>query len=65
MSALRARIRRAAYSPSAPLRIAHKITDLLFLAGAALVVWLCFGGPLFTLYCDIIVMVGRHVGTVA
>lgn len=65
MTALRARIRTAAYSPAAPRRVAEKITDLLFLAGAVVAVWLCFGGPLFTLFCNCIVLVGRHVGTVA
>lgn len=61
---MRARLRRFAYSPYAPRVIAEKITELLFLAGATVAVWLCFGGPVFTLYAELIVAVGRAAGTV-
>jgi hypothetical protein len=61
---MRAYARRFAYSPRAPRIVAEKITELLFLAGAAVTVWLCFGGPLFMLWCDVMVVVGRAAGTV-
>lgn len=65
MSALRARIRRFAYSPSAPRIVAEKITELSALVLAAVTVWLCFGGPVFALWAQLTVAGARVVGTVA
>lgn len=65
MSALRARVRRFAWSPLAPRIVAEKITELLALALAAVTVWLCFGGPVFMLYANVVVWVGHMTGTVA
>jgi hypothetical protein len=62
---MRAHLRRFAYSPYAPRVVAEKITELLFLAGAAVTVWLCFGGPVFTLYAELIAAASRAAGTVA
>lgn len=62
---MRARIRRFAYSPYAPSVVVEKIMQLLALAGAAVTVWLCFGGPVFTLWAELTVAICRATGTVS
>lgn len=63
MFSIRARIRRFMWSPWAPVVIAENIIRLGAIAATAVTVWLCFGGPVFMLYSELIVGLGRAVGT--
>lgn len=63
MFSIRARIRRFMWSPWAPVIIAERLVEAGAVLVTAVAVWLCFGGPVFMLYSQLIVGLGRAVGT--